>query len=66
MLFHAVQWNNVLQVKIALMGILAGGCGLNLTAAQDVVILELPKETANFEQVCLEQIICCIPIFNVC
>lgn len=32
------------------MGILAGGSGLNLTAAQDVAILELPKENANFEQ----------------
>lgn len=48
---NAVQdFQSSSKVKIALMGILAGGSGLNLTAAQDVAILELPKENANFEQ----------------
>lgn len=39
------------QVKIALVGILAGGTGLNLSAAQNVVFLELPKDPSHFLQV---------------
>ncbi|KAL1810213.1 hypothetical protein ACET3Z_027203 [Daucus carota] len=38
------------KVKIALVGILAGGTGLNLVAAHNVVFLELPKEPAHLLQ----------------
>ncbi|KAL6574198.1 hypothetical protein OROHE_001102 [Orobanche hederae] len=38
------------QVKIALVGILAGGTGLNLSAAHNVVFLELPKEPSHLLQ----------------
>ncbi|KAL6511701.1 hypothetical protein OROGR_021298 [Orobanche gracilis] len=38
------------QVKIALIGILAGGTGLNLSAAHNVVFLELPKEPSHLLQ----------------
>ncbi|KAL8118157.1 uncharacterized protein LOC141723593 [Apium graveolens] len=38
------------QIKIALVGILAGGTGLNLSAAHNVVFLELPKEPAHLLQ----------------
>lgn len=35
-----------IQVKIAIIGVEAGGFGIDLTSAQDVVFLELPM-TAN-------------------
>ncbi|XP_059303669.1 uncharacterized protein LOC132055726 isoform X3 [Lycium ferocissimum] len=38
------------EVKIALVGILSGGSGLNLTSAQDVVFLELPTKPAHMQQ----------------
>ncbi|KAL3528442.1 hypothetical protein ACH5RR_007764 [Cinchona calisaya] len=38
------------EVKIAIIGILAGGIGLNLTAACNVVFLELPKEISYLNQ----------------
>ncbi|VFQ74958.1 unnamed protein product [Cuscuta campestris] len=38
------------ELKIAIIGILAGGSGLNLSAAQNVVFLELPKEPAHMQQ----------------
>ncbi|CAK9148010.1 unnamed protein product [Ilex paraguariensis] len=38
------------EVKIAIIGILAGGSGLNLSSAQNVVFLELPKEPAHMLQ----------------
>ncbi|KAL2479170.1 SNF2 domain-containing protein [Forsythia ovata] len=38
------------EVKIALIGILAGGSGLNLTSAENVVFLELPKRPSEMQQ----------------
>ncbi|XP_075112779.1 uncharacterized protein LOC107811423 [Nicotiana tabacum] len=38
------------EVKIALVGILSGGSGLNLTSAQHVVFLELPTKPAHMQQ----------------
>ncbi|CDP20051.1 unnamed protein product [Coffea canephora] len=38
------------QVKIAIIGISAGGFGLTLTAAKNVVFLELPKEISSLNQ----------------
>nr|GEV10233.1 DNA annealing helicase and endonuclease ZRANB3 isoform X1 [Tanacetum cinerariifolium] len=38
------------QVKIALVGILAGSSGLDLSAAQNVVFLELPEKISDFQQ----------------
>ncbi|KAK2970335.1 hypothetical protein RJ640_003303 [Escallonia rubra] len=38
------------EVKIAIIGILVGSSGLNLTAAQHVVFLELPKEATRMCQ----------------
>ncbi|XP_076881682.1 uncharacterized protein LOC143529883 [Bidens hawaiensis] len=38
------------EVKIALVGILAGSSGLDLSAAQNVVILELPEKISDFQQ----------------
>ncbi|VFQ88709.1 unnamed protein product [Cuscuta campestris] len=38
------------ELKIAIIGILVGGSGLNLSAAQNVVFLELPKEPAHMQQ----------------
>ncbi|KAK3021011.1 hypothetical protein RJ639_045142 [Escallonia herrerae] len=38
------------EVKIAIIGILVGSTGLNLTAAQHVVFLELPKEATRMCQ----------------
>ncbi|KAI7748957.1 hypothetical protein M8C21_011088, partial [Ambrosia artemisiifolia] len=37
-------------VKIALVGILAGSSGLDLSAAQNVVFLELPEKISDFQQ----------------
>ncbi|KAM7475665.1 hypothetical protein LguiB_022908 [Lonicera macranthoides] len=45
------------DVKIAIIGILAGGAGLNLSAAQNVVFLELPKEPAHLLQVGVSTVI---------
>lgn len=41
----------IFQVKIALVGILAGSSGLDLSAAQNVVFLELPETISDFQQV---------------
>nr|XP_043638616.1 DNA annealing helicase and endonuclease ZRANB3 [Erigeron canadensis] len=38
------------EVKIALVGILAGSSGLDLSAAQNVVFLELPERISDFQQ----------------
>ncbi|KAK1435844.1 hypothetical protein QVD17_01615 [Tagetes erecta] len=38
------------EVKIALVGILAGSSGLDLSAAQNVVFLELPDKISDFQQ----------------
>ncbi|KAL4566487.1 hypothetical protein LXL04_030603 [Taraxacum kok-saghyz] len=38
------------RVKIALVGIMAGSSGLNLSAAQNVVFLELPERISDFQQ----------------
>ncbi|XP_076954030.1 uncharacterized protein LOC143628281 [Bidens hawaiensis] len=38
------------EVKIALVGILAGSSGLDLSAAQNVVFLELPEKISDFQQ----------------
>ncbi|KAI3717741.1 hypothetical protein L1987_69535 [Smallanthus sonchifolius] len=38
------------KVKIALVGILAGSSGLDLSAAQNVVFLELPEKISDFQQ----------------
>ncbi|XP_019200029.1 PREDICTED: DNA annealing helicase and endonuclease ZRANB3 isoform X3 [Ipomoea nil] len=45
-----LSFQNSKEVKIAIVGILAGGSGLNLSAAQNVVFLELPKEPAHMQQ----------------
>ncbi|CAI9111969.1 OLC1v1012325C1 [Oldenlandia corymbosa var. corymbosa] len=48
---EAVQsFQSSAKVKIAIIGIMAGGVGLNLTAAQNVVFLELPREIAYLNQ----------------
>ncbi|KAJ8536294.1 hypothetical protein K7X08_034695 [Anisodus acutangulus] len=47
----AIQsFQSVNEVKIALVGILSGGSGLNLTSAQHVVFLELPTKPAHMQQ----------------
>ncbi|KAK9075476.1 hypothetical protein SSX86_003800 [Deinandra increscens subsp. villosa] len=38
------------KVKIALVGILAGSSGLDLSVAQNVVFLELPEKISDFQQ----------------
>lgn len=43
----ALQFGNV---RVAVLGIMAAGLGLNLTAANDVVFLELPWRPADVEQ----------------
>lgn len=45
---HSFQHSK--EVKIALVGILAGSSGLNLSAAQNVVFLELPEKISDFQQ----------------
>ncbi|CAI9284011.1 unnamed protein product [Lactuca saligna] len=45
---HSFQHSK--EVKIALVGILAGSSGLNLSAAQNVVFLELPERISDFQQ----------------
>lgn len=42
------------QVKIALIGITAGGVGLNLSSAKTVVFLELPPSSSWMLQVLLQ------------
>ncbi|CAH9120943.1 unnamed protein product [Cuscuta epithymum] len=44
------SFQNSKEVKIAIIGIIAGGSGLNLSAAQNVVFLELPKQPAHMLQ----------------
>ena len=39
------------QVKIAIIGITAGGVGLDFSSAQNVVFLELPKSASEMLQV---------------
>ena len=41
------------QVKIAIIGITAGGVGLDFSSAQNVVFLELPQSPSLMLQVCL-------------
>ncbi|OAY72768.1 DNA annealing helicase and endonuclease ZRANB3, partial [Ananas comosus] len=38
------------EVKIAIIGITAGGCGLDLSSARNVVFLELPKTASEMVQ----------------
>lgn len=45
---HSFQHSK--EVKIALVGILAGSSGLDLSAAQNVVFLELPEKISDFQQ----------------
>jgi hypothetical protein len=45
------------QVKIAIIGILAAGFGLDFSAAQDVVFLELPQCPTVMLQVLLDEIL---------
>jgi len=40
-----------IQVKIAIIGVEAGGVGLDFSAAQNVVFLELPKTPSLLLQV---------------
>ncbi|CAA2977536.1 DNA annealing helicase and endonuclease ZRANB3 [Olea europaea subsp. europaea] len=47
----AIQsFQSSIEIKIALIGILAGGSGLNLTSAENVVFLELPKRPSEMQQ----------------
>lgn len=41
----------LLQVKVAIIGVEAGGVGLDFSAAQNVVFLELPKTPSLMLQV---------------
>lgn len=43
--------NNGLQVKVAIVGLQAGGVGLDFSAAQSVVFVELPKSASEMLQV---------------
>jgi hypothetical protein len=45
------------QVKIAIIGILAAGFGLDFSTAQDVVFLELPQCPTVMLQVLLDEIL---------
>jgi hypothetical protein len=45
------------QVKIAIIGILAAGFGLDFSTAQDVVFLELPQSPTVMLQVLLDEIL---------
>ncbi|XP_071701949.1 uncharacterized protein [Rutidosis leptorrhynchoides] len=48
---HAISsFQHSKEVKIALVGILAGSSGLDLSAAQNVVFLELPDRISDFQQ----------------
>ena len=42
---------SVIQVKIAIIGITAGGVGLDFSSAQNVVFLELPQSPSIMLQV---------------
>jgi len=42
---------NIIQVKVAIIGVTAGGVGLNLSAAQSVIFVELPKSASAMLQV---------------
>jgi len=44
------------QIKIAIIGVLAAGFGLDFSAAQDVVFLELPQSPTVMLQVLLDRI----------
>ena len=39
------------QVKIAIIGITAGGVGIDFSSAQNVIFLELPKSASEMVQV---------------
>jgi hypothetical protein len=41
----------IIQVKVAIIGVTAGGVGLNLSAAQSVIFVELPKSASEMLQV---------------
>jgi hypothetical protein len=41
------------QVKVAIIGITAGGVGLDFSSAQNVIFLELPKTASDMLQVLL-------------
>lgn len=42
----------LLKVKVAIIGVEAGGVGLDFSAAQNVVFVELPKTPSLLLQVC--------------
>jgi len=44
------------QIKIAIIGVLAAGFGLDFSAAQDVVFLELPQSPTVMLQVLFDRI----------
>ena len=50
---HMSDYYNMIgiQVKVAIIGVTAGGVGLNFSAAQSVVFVELPKSASEMLQV---------------
>ncbi|CAM6013956.1 unnamed protein product [Sphagnum balticum] len=44
------RFQNEFKVKVAIIGVTAGGVGLNLSAAQSVIFVELPKSASEMLQ----------------
>lgn len=48
-----------IQVTVAIIGITAGGVGLDFSAAQNIVFLELPRSASEMLQVSVFSLVAC-------